>query len=164
MPQNICCRRTFAPDITTLCSPDVSPAVYYLRQGGYVFVVVCLFVSNFAKKTSQRICMQIFREGWQWASEQMIKFWWRSGSPSKYRNCFPDSSPLGDTESGINRLRCATLQGRACTSRHRHSNYDVITSPAHDREPRQPVMVNDIATLVRRALAEVCTVPVILIF
>jgi len=21
---------------------------------------------------------EIFREGWQWASEQMIKFWWRS--------------------------------------------------------------------------------------
>ena len=23
---------------------------------------------------------EIFREGWQWASEQMVKFWWRSGS------------------------------------------------------------------------------------
>ena len=23
---------------------------------------------------------EIFREGWQWANEQMIKFWWRSGS------------------------------------------------------------------------------------
>jgi len=43
---------------------------------------------------------------------------------------FPDSSLSADTESGINRLRCATLQWRACTSRHRHSNYDVITSPA----------------------------------
>jgi len=29
---------------------------------------------------------------------------------------------------------CATLQRRACTSRHRHSNYGVITSPAHDRQ------------------------------
>jgi len=35
---------------------------------------------------------------------------------------------VGDTESGINRLRCATLQSRACTIRHRHSNYDVITA------------------------------------
>jgi len=61
----------------------------------------------------------------------MIKFWWPPGSSSGYRDCFPDSSLLGDTESGraINRLRCATLQCRACTSRHRHSNYDVITSP-----------------------------------
>jgi len=23
---------------------------------------------------------EIFREGWQWANEQTIKFWWRSGS------------------------------------------------------------------------------------
>jgi len=32
------------------------------------------------------------------------------------------SSLLGDTESGISRLRCATLQCTACTSRHRRSN------------------------------------------
>jgi len=88
-----------------------------------------------------------------------VAIWITSG----YRDCFPDSSLLGDTESGINRQRCATLQCRACTSRHRRNNYDVITSPAHDRRPRQPVMVNDIATLVRRALAEVCTVAVLLV-
>ena len=70
---------------------------------------------------------------------------------------------MGNTESGINRLRCATLQCTACTSRHHHSNYDVITSPAHDREPHEPVVVNDVATLVRHALAEVCTVPVLLV-
>ena len=53
-----------------------------------------------------------------------------------YRDCFLDSSLLGDMENGINRLRCATVQCRACTSRHRHSNYDIITSPAaHDRQP-----------------------------
>jgi len=61
--------------------------------------------SNFAQnfRTDLR---EIFREGWQWASEQLIKFWWRSGS-------------------GI-RIRIATLQ-------------------------------------VRRALAEVSTVPVLLV-
>jgi len=41
---------------------------------------------------------------------------------------------LRDTESGINWLRCASLQCRACTSRYRHNNYDVITLPAHDRQ------------------------------
>jgi len=84
---------------------------------------------------------------------------------------------LGDTESGIDRLHCATLQYTACTSRHRHSNYAVITSPAHDRQPRHywdiRQVVNghkptdggsDIATLVRRALVEVRTVPVLLVF
>jgi len=30
----------------------------------------------------------------------MIKFWRRSGSPSGYRDCFPDFLLLGDTESG----------------------------------------------------------------
>ena len=43
---------------------------------------------------------------------------------------FLDSSLLADMESGINRLHCATHQCMACTNRHRHSNYDVITSPA----------------------------------
>ena len=60
----------------------------------------------------------------------MIQFWWRSRSPSGYRDCFPDSSVL---ESGINRLRCAMLQCTACTSRHRCSNYGA-TAPAHDRQ------------------------------
>jgi len=23
---------------------------------------------------------EIFREGWQWANEQIVKFWWQSGS------------------------------------------------------------------------------------
>jgi len=50
---------------------------------------------------------------------------------------FPDLSLLADTESDINRLRCATLKSGRSRSRsaevlgrHRHSNYDVITSPA----------------------------------
>jgi len=38
--------------------------------------------------------------GWQWANEQVIKFWWRSGSLSGYRDRFPDSSLFVDTESG----------------------------------------------------------------
>jgi len=41
---------------------------------------------------------EIFREGWHWVNEQMIKFPWQSESPSGYRDCFPDSSLLGDTE------------------------------------------------------------------
>jgi len=60
----------------------------------------------------------------------MIEFWWRSASPSGYRDCLPDSSLLGNTESGISGLWCTMLQCMACTNRHHHSNYDVITSPA----------------------------------
>jgi len=43
---------------------------------------------------------EIFREGWQWTNEQVIKLWWQSDSLSGYRNCFPDSSLLVDMESG----------------------------------------------------------------
>jgi len=41
---------------------------------------------------------EIFTEDWQSANEQTIKFWWRSGSSSGYRDCFPDLSLLGDKE------------------------------------------------------------------
>jgi len=90
---------------------------------------VCLLAT--LHKTSRTDLHEIFSEGWQLANEQTVKFGWRCGSPSGYRNCFSDSSLLGDTESCINRLRCATLQCTACTRRYRHSNYDVIASPAH---------------------------------
>ena len=76
----------------------------YLRQGGCVnvIVVVCLSVCLFATlhKNLQTDLHKIFVEGRQWANEQVIKFWWRSGSPCGYRNCFPDSLLLRDTESG----------------------------------------------------------------
>ena len=128
-PRRLCCRRCLFVCLPVACL--LATLRKKLRNG---------FAWNF----QGRLAMG------QW---QIIKFWWRSGSLSGYRDCFPDSPLLGDTESCINRLRCATLQCRACTSRHRHGNYDVydvITSRAmtnsHDR----------------RALAEVCTVAVLL--
>ena len=70
-------------------------AAYYPRQGGYVFVVVCLFVClsvglfvcllATSRKNFRTDLHEIFGEGWQWAKEQTTKFWWRSGSPSEYR-------------------------------------------------------------------------------
>jgi len=81
------------------------------------------------------------------ANEQTIKFCGRSGSPPgivfRMRH-YREIRKVGRT---INRLCCAMRQCRASTSRHRHSNYNVITSPAHDRRP----------------LAEVCTVSVLLV-
>jgi len=39
-----------------------------------VCLSVCLYVSNFVQKLPD--CLhEIFREGWQWAIEQMIKFY-----------------------------------------------------------------------------------------
>jgi len=71
----------------------------------FSLLFVCLFVSNFVQQLLNRFALN-FRAGWQWASEQTIKFGWRSGSGNRIR----------------------------------------------------------ITTLVRRALAEVCTVPVLLVF
>jgi len=71
---------------------------YYLCQGGYVIVIVCLLAT--LQRNFQTDLHEIFGEGWQWCNEQMIKFWWRSGSLSGYRDCFPDSSLLADMESG----------------------------------------------------------------
>jgi len=84
----------------------------HLRQGGHVFVVVCLSVSLLATlcKNFRTDLHEILSDGWQWATEQTIKFWWPSGSPSGYRDCLSDSSLLGDTESGIIRLSCAKFR------------------------------------------------------
>jgi len=55
---------------------------FYLRQGGYVFVIVCLSVCLLATfhKNFQTDLHEIFREGWQWGKEEIIKFWLRYGS------------------------------------------------------------------------------------
>jgi len=53
----------------------------YLCQGGCVFVIVCLSVCyQLCTENFQTDLHISFVEGWQLASEQMIKFWWRSGS------------------------------------------------------------------------------------
>jgi len=103
---------------------------------------VCLLVS--LRKIFQTDLHESFREGWQWANEQMIKFWWQSASLSGYRDCFPDSSLLGDTESDIDRLqlRCARLQSR-----------DALAG----------IAVATMTSLRHRPLAGVCIVPVILV-
>jgi len=99
-------------------------------QAGYVIVVVCLFVSLLATLLENfgNDLHVIFREDWQWASEQMIKFQWRSGSASGYRNVF--------------RIR----------------HYWKIRKVVNGL-----ILIRQMAALVRRALAEVCTVPVLLV-
>jgi len=46
------------------------------RRLCFLSLFVCLL--EILTKTSKRICSEIFREGWQWANEQMITFWWWS--------------------------------------------------------------------------------------
>jgi len=94
---------------------------------------VCLDASNFAQKLPN-ICMKFSGNVGNGPMDKWSNF---GGNPDHRLDCFLDSSPLGDTESGINRLCCATLQCTACTSRHCYSNYDVIMSLPDDRQLRQ---------------------------
>jgi len=127
----------------------------------FVCLSVCLLAT--LRKNFQTDLHEILREGWQWASEQIVKFWWQSeyrldtGIIFRIRHYWELRNVVStDCAAG----RC----GARRALQRRHSNYDVITSSAHDRQPRQPVTVNDVATLVRRALAEVCTASVFLFY
>ena len=53
---------------------------YYCHHGGCVFVAACLCLLATLRKKVQTDLHEIFREGRQWANEQMIEFWWRSRS------------------------------------------------------------------------------------
>jgi len=63
--------------------------VYYLCQ----YFRCCLSVPLLATLHKN------FQTNWQWANEQVFKFCWQSGSQYGHRDCFPDSSLLGDMES-----------------------------------------------------------------
>jgi len=71
-----------AAEIVTEINVLIFWKYYYLRQGRYAVVVVCLFVCLLAtlRKNLLTDLYEIFREGWQWAVNKMIKFRWRSGS------------------------------------------------------------------------------------
>ena len=68
----------------------------------YVCLTVCLLAT--LRKNFRTDLHEIFLEGWQWANEQTITFWWRSGSRIRVRIRDPDrdtgkdcwrSGPLG---------------------------------------------------------------------
>ena len=71
---------------------------------------------------------EIFKEGLQWAIEQVIKFWWRFGR---------------HMDTGI-----------VFQIRHYWEIWKVVNG-------HSLMLICQIAALVRRALAEVCTVPVL---
>jgi len=61
----------------------------------FLSLFVCLLAT--LRKNFQTDLHEIFKEGWQWAIEQMFKFWWRFGSririririrsPQKFKTC-----------------------------------------------------------------------------
>jgi len=96
----------------------------------FVCLSVCLLAT--LRKNFQTDLHEIFREGWQWTSEQMIKFRWRSG-------LFSGFVTIG---------RYGKWSTDCCIESFIHTD--------------SPGAGTDIATLVRRVLVEVCTVPVLL--
>jgi len=62
---------------STIMNQFFSVLSFHLRQGGYVIIVVCLLAT--LRKNFHTDLHEIFRQDWQWANEQMIKFWWLSG-------------------------------------------------------------------------------------
>ena len=73
-----------------------------------------------------------------------VRHYWEIGTMVS-TNCAAQRCSAGHALAGIGIANVTLLQS------------------AHDRQPCQPVMVNDIATLARRALVEVCTVSVLLV-
>jgi len=101
---------------------------------------VCLFAT--VRKNLQTDLHEIFRKGWQWASEQIVKFCWRSGSLSDtgivfwIRHCWE-----------IRKVVFTDCAARCCSSaRHALAGIAIPTT----------------TSLRHRLLAEVCTVPVLL--
>jgi len=80
----------------------------YRRQGGYVVVVVRLFVCLLAtlRKNFRKNLHEIFTERWQWANEQMIKF---GGDPDPYRDTSKTCLGGGMHCPSSSRLLSATL-------------------------------------------------------
>jgi len=119
----------------------------YLHQGRLCFrccLSVCLLAT--LRKNFRTDWHEICRVGWQWADEQMIKFLWRSGSLSGYRDRI------------VFRIRhyweirkAASIDGaaRRCSAWHALARIAIasMTSSAHDR----------------RSLVEVCIVSVLLV-
>jgi len=78
----LCCNYMWWGPLTIFCC--------YYTSAKWLCFCRCLSVCLLAtlRKNFQSDLHESFREGWQWASEQLIKFWWLSGSPSGYRDCF----------------------------------------------------------------------------
>jgi len=65
--------------ITVSATTTLSFSIYLITSAKQSCFCHCLSVSNFVQKLPNGFA-------WKLANEQMIKFWWRSGSPSVYRD------------------------------------------------------------------------------
>jgi len=112
-----CCLATNASRLRIL--------IFTSAKEGYVFVVVCLFVclSATLRKNVRTDLHEIFRKCWQWADEQMIKFWWRSGLPSGCTVIVFRFRHYGERRKEVS-TDCAA---RRCSARHAPAGITIAT-------------------------------------
>ena len=75
-----------------------------MQSSLFVCLFVCLFVATL-RKNFRTDLHEIFTVGWQWASEQVLKFWWRSNLRIRIRIririgiriYYPDLDPYCDS-------------------------------------------------------------------
>jgi len=95
---------------------------------------VYLSVSNFAQKTCERICMKCSEKvGNKPCSEQTVKFWWRSEFTVWIQGMVSGFVAIGRYKTSLTDINLLLI------------------------------LICQMAALVRRTLAEVCTVPVLLV-
>ena len=88
----------------------------------------------------------------------MIKFWWRSGSPLDTGIVFRMRHHWK-----IRKVVSTDCAAQRCSARHALAGIAIATMTSLRHRPTTD-RGTDIATLVRRALAAVCTVPMLLVF
>ena len=93
----VACHQTFWEPHLPPLQQNCLITVYYLCQ--CFRCCLSVWLSATLHKNFQTDLHESFSKGWQWANEQVFKFWWQSGSQSGHRDCFPDLSLLGDMES-----------------------------------------------------------------
>ena len=109
------------------------------RRCLFVRLSVCLLAT--LRKNFQTDLNEIFSEGWQWASKQITKFWWWSGCTVPLFPEFVTTGRYGKWLTDINLLLHPVIR-----------SYWFADGGT------------DITTLLRSALAEVCTVPVLPVY
>ena len=81
--------------------------------GGYVFtpfLSVCLSLCRGYHKKLLTDPDEIFWIGWVCDTDELIRFWWKSGSGSDYENFLSDFSPLRDRA----KLIYSTISQKSC--------------------------------------------------
>ena len=122
--------------------------IYYLHQGGYVFVIVCLSVclpvcllATLCKNFWMDL-YESFREGWQWANKQLINF---GGDPD---HCWDTRIVFRIRHySEIRKLESINCAARHCRAGHALAGITIATMTSLRHQP----------------LAEVCIVSVLLV-